>query len=85
MLFFEVSDWTEELTARHRLLLDIKRLAEALKIDFAFPTQTLHIEKSDQIPQDNAIPGRENLIEIIEDFGPNGSQARPNGLWAVKD
>ena len=83
--FFEVSDWTEELTARHRLLLDIKRLAEALKIDFAFPTQTLHIEKSDQIPQDNAIPGRENLIEIIEDFGPNGSQARPNGLWAVKE
>lgn len=47
--FFECSSWSTELSARHRLLIDILRLAKELKISFAFPTQTLHLhaESSD--------------------------------------
>ena len=82
--FFDVGSWTEELTSRHRLLLDIKRLAEALGIDFAFPTQTVHVEQSsDSQAHPQALKPME-LVKIANDFGPEGSQARPNGLWVIE-
>ena len=40
--FFECPDWSMELSERHQLMLDIMKLAEKLKIRFAFPTQTIH-------------------------------------------
>ncbi|MBL6448196.1 mechanosensitive ion channel family protein [Fulvivirga sp. 29W222] len=43
-IFFQVPTWTEELRARHEILLDIIRLAERIGVNFAFPTQTLHVE-----------------------------------------
>lgn len=43
--FLEVPDWTSELLERERLFLDIIRLAERLEISFAFPTQTLEVER----------------------------------------
>lgn len=43
-IFFAVPSWTEELRARHEILLDIIRLADSLGVNFAFPTQTLHVE-----------------------------------------
>lgn len=42
--FHECPDWSTELRERHRLLLDIVRLAKNLNVDFAYPTQTLHIQ-----------------------------------------
>ncbi len=42
-IFFEVPDWSSELKARHEVLMEILRLGNALKVNFAFPTQTLHI------------------------------------------
>jgi len=42
-MFFEVPDWNTELRERERLFLDILRLAEQLGIEFAFPTQTVHL------------------------------------------
>ena len=83
--FFDVSSWTEELTSRHRLLLDIKRLAEALQIDFAFPTQTVHLEKPSETDETLANLEPAKLIEIADDFGPDGTKARPKGLWVIKD
>jgi len=44
-VFFMVPDWGKELEARHELLLQILRLAESLGIEFAFPTQTLHLRR----------------------------------------
>jgi len=44
-LFFEVPDWSAELKARHRLAVNILRLAAALGVDFAFPTQTLYVRQ----------------------------------------
>ncbi|MGI9541651.1 MAG: mechanosensitive ion channel family protein, partial [Cyclobacteriaceae bacterium] len=43
-IFFEVPDWSQELTARHEILLEVIRWAEEIGIRFAFPTQTLHME-----------------------------------------
>lgn len=43
-IFFKVPSWTEELRARHEILLEVIRLAESLGVNFAFPTQTLHVE-----------------------------------------
>lgn len=42
-VFWEVVDWSQELTERHRLLVDILRLADTIGVEFAFPTQTLHL------------------------------------------
>lgn len=41
--FHETPDWTTELRERHRLFLDIIRLANRLGVEFAFPTQTIHL------------------------------------------
>lgn len=43
-IFFEVPTWGDELKSRHEVILEIIKLAEALGVRFAFPTQTLHME-----------------------------------------
>ncbi|MBN2560151.1 MAG: mechanosensitive ion channel [Phycisphaerae bacterium] len=43
--FHETPDWTTEMRERHRLFLDIIRLANRLGVEFAFPTQTIHLAK----------------------------------------
>ena len=43
-IFFAVPTWSQELKARHEILLQVMQLAESLEIRFAFPTQTLHME-----------------------------------------
>jgi len=45
-LFFEVPDWSTELRERHRLFVDILRLADRIGVEFAFPTQTLWLERT---------------------------------------
>jgi MscS family membrane protein len=42
-VFHKTPDWTTELAERHRLFVDIVRLAKRLGVEFAFPTQTLHV------------------------------------------
>lgn len=42
-VFFEVPDWNTELRERERLFLDIVRLADQLGVQFAFPTNTVHL------------------------------------------
>ncbi|MFQ5428953.1 MAG: mechanosensitive ion channel family protein, partial [Phycisphaerae bacterium] len=51
--FHEAPDWGTELRERHRLFLDIIRLAHRLGVEFAFPTQTLHLHNADA-PADRA-------------------------------
>lgn len=45
--FHETPDWTTEMRERHRLFLDIIRLARRLGVEFAFPTQTIHLARED--------------------------------------
>lgn len=45
--FLECPDWSVELRERHRLFIDILKLAEQLGVSFAFPTQTLHLYREE--------------------------------------
>ena len=72
--FIDAPDWTTELRTRHVLNLDIIRLAQALKIDFAFPTQTLHIaETPGNAMQLSDVPQRDGLAAIVDSYGPDGN------------
>ena len=43
-IFFITPSWSDELKYRHEVILSIIRLAHTLGVNFAFPTQTLHME-----------------------------------------
>lgn len=59
--FHETPEWGTELRERHRLFLDIIRLAQKLGVDFAFPTQTVHLHHEstppDSRPPKPGLPG----------------------------
>jgi len=42
--FLLVPDWATELVERQNIYLDILRLAKKVGVEFAFPTQTLHVD-----------------------------------------
>lgn len=46
-VFYETPDWSTELRERERLMLDMMRLADKLGVEFAFPTQTVHLYKEE--------------------------------------
>lgn len=46
-VFWRTPDWGTELRERHRFLLDCLRLAKRLGVEYAFPTQTLHMIQSE--------------------------------------
>ncbi len=79
--FLEVPSWSTELVARQNMFIEILRMAETIGVEFAFPTQTLHVASH---------PGHESpekpLTEIDElreqatSYGPAGSRAKPKGL-----
>lgn len=51
-VFYEAPDWSTELRERERLMLDMMRLANKLGVEFAFPTQTVHLHKQEpSVPQ----------------------------------
>jgi MscS family membrane protein len=84
-LFFEVADWSEELTGRHRLALAILRLADDLGVEIAFPTRTvwLHQAATGELPElagEASAAGREAAARALEGTleDPPGGQA-PGG------
>ena len=71
--FIDAPDWNAELRTRHVLNLDIMRLAQRLEVEFAFPTQTLHVVETPENPFSG--PGarsRDDLSAVVDDFGPDG-------------
>lgn len=42
-VFWKVPGWADELNEKHRLLMDILRLGNEMGVEFAFPTQTVHL------------------------------------------
>ena len=42
-VFFSTKTWKEELQERHKLLKKILELGNDMGVNFAFPTQTLHL------------------------------------------
>ena len=69
--FHETPDWSTELRERHRLYLDIVRLANRLGVEFAFPTQTVHLhhESSPPSPPAPSPPGPPAESEGAMQFG----------------
>ncbi len=71
--FIGASNWNEELRTRHVFNVDIIRLAQELQVEFAFPTQTLHIASSvdgtQEIPE---LRDRRDLGRTVDDFAPDG-------------
>ena len=75
--FIDAADWNDELRARHVFNLDIMRLAERLGVDFAFPTQTIHVaEMPGQPMAQRSAPTRDELREVVDGFGPTGSNGQ---------
>ncbi len=50
--FLTVSDWEVELQQRHVIFMEMIKLAAKLGIQFAFPTQTIHV---DSLPKNNQV------------------------------
>jgi len=90
-VFFLTPDWSTELRERHRLMLDIMRLAERLGVEFAFPTQTLHLVQAqdgngEHEPQpfmnqrevsQASMQGRKEAREILDAFALDSGDKPP--------
>ena len=86
-LFFDVPGWSEELQQRHNFLLEVYRLAEEVGVEFAFPTQTLHIdsvfsESPRKVGKDRS---EDELAGAVYAFGPEGELSKPRGITLQKE
>ncbi len=86
-----VPGWHEELVTRSQNLLEFMRLAERLGVSFAFPSTSVYIESTPEHPLPHKpTPPIDELQRIVDDFGPGGALARPDGPpfsrgWSVQD
>lgn len=46
-IFWKTPEWGTELRERHRFLIDCLRLAKRLGVEFAYPTQTVHLKQAE--------------------------------------
>jgi MscS family membrane protein len=80
--FLVVDDWSEELVVKQNVYLQIIDLAAELGIEFAYPTQTLHVETfPEKKPfverhQDNE-PSK--LKTLAQKFSNHGEKSQPAG------
>lgn len=75
--FVDAPDWNTEMRTRHILNLNIMRLAADLEVDFAFPTQTIHIAEMPGQPQElPAARERDELRRLIEGYAPDGDRGQ---------
>lgn len=86
-VFFDVPDWSTELQQRHNFLLEILRLAKEVGVEFAFPTQTLHMDSfyKDQPRKVGEERTEEELAGIATEFGPDGKKGKPDGIRIFRD
>lgn len=80
--FFDVPDWNTELQQKHNFYLEVLRLAKEVGVEFAFPTQTLHVDSfyGDQPRTVGHERSEEELATSVTEFGPGGSKGRPEGI-----
>ncbi len=80
--FVETPEWATELRERHRLFVDIMRLAKRLGVEFAFPTQTLYMRQDTQAAASDAALytpslGRKEGSNIAQAHFPEGLAPPP--------
>lgn len=85
-VFFDVPDWSTELQQRHNFFLEVLRLAKEVGVEFAFPTQTLHMdsfhkEEPRKVGEERT---EEELASTVHAFGPDGKKGKPDGIRIFK-
>jgi MscS family membrane protein len=71
-IFFTVPSWGEELNCRHEIILSILKLAQKLGVNFAFPTQTLHVQDLPGQPSLSPMYSKpDKLSKEMDDFFKN--------------
>lgn len=55
-VFFDAENWAHELELRERLLLDVWRIADEIGVEFAFPTQTIHLASEPRVDSRSTDP-----------------------------
>jgi MscS family membrane protein len=55
MVFWETAEYAREQQEKHRLMIDILRLAKEVGVSFAFPTQTVHMYKQESTTKDDLV------------------------------
>lgn len=86
-VFFKVPDWSTELQQRHNFLLEVLRLAKEVGVEFAFPTQTLHVDSlyQDEPRKVGNSKSEDELAGSVAAFGPGGTKGKPDGLRIFKE
>ncbi|MGK0361241.1 MAG: MscS family membrane protein [Bradymonadia bacterium] len=69
---FLVASLSEMHIAKQQLLLEIMRLANEVGVEFAFPTQTIHMAT-----QPGAAPSTAALQASVDAYGPEGARSHP--------
>ena len=79
--FLDVQTWSDELREKHNFFLEILRLAEEVGVEFAFPTQTIHVDSfhGDKPRTVGKKRSNDELAASIVAFGPGGNLSRPHG------
>ncbi|MBN4059165.1 mechanosensitive ion channel family protein [Endomicrobium sp. AH-315-J14] len=79
--FFKCETWSDELREKHNVFLELMRLAKSLDVAFAFPTQSILIDKlansGDRVVPDPVSAAA--LADVVNGYGPGGELARPEG------
>lgn len=86
-VFFDVPDWSTELQQRHNFLLEVLKLAEDVGVEFAFPTQTLHMDSfyKDEPRKVGEDKSEDDLASTVHSFGPDGEKKSAEGTHIFKD
>jgi len=85
-IFFECPDWSIELREKHRFMLDVVRLADRLGVEFAFPTQTLHVAPLDPAAQHTpeAVPDTDSERRSVIEGRKIARELTSNQPWKEK-
>ncbi|MES0489915.1 MAG: mechanosensitive ion channel family protein [Leptospirales bacterium] len=77
--FLKVPDWSAELIERQNIFLEILRLAKEVGVDFAYPSQSIYMEKPGKSDKKKNATEMKKWKKQAEEFGPEGKNSRPSG------
>ena len=83
-IFHEAPDWSTELRERHRMIVDIVRLAQRMGVELAFPTQTIHMLQPEPAPQGApGLPIKEETERVLADGREEARKITEGGLGGL--
>jgi MscS family membrane protein len=85
MFHLTVTDYTAELEAREEILLQIMDLAKEIGVEFAFPTQTLHVETMPTAGNSGSVGASGPGAVEVTPFVPRGSLSSQRGSASFEE